>query len=309
MKLSVQHLVRHFGKVKALDDVSFELNSGEVFGFIGPNGAGKTTAMRIIATLDQPDAGDVFCDGKSVLEYPESARKIIGYMPDSLPQNQDILVWEYLDFFVRAAGFKGPERLRRRREIEEFTQLGDLRDKEINKLSKGMKQRVCLARSLVHEPQILVMDEPAAGLDPRARLELRQMIRFLAGEGKAILISSHILSELEDICNGAIIIEQGKILSSGRLNDMYQPLAEALLSVRLAVENPDAVLPLLHALAQVKSARLAGGGIEFTVAGDVKCVSDTVGSLISQTVTVRGFAITDHSLEEVFMKVTKGKVQ
>ena len=220
MKIEVAHVTRCFGRIRAVDDVSFEFGSGDVYGFIGPNGAGKSTTMRIIATLDRPDSGDVLCGGVSVIDYPERARRLIGYMPDRLPENDDILVWEYLDFFARAAGIRGAARRKRLAEGEEVTALEGLRTQSLSALSKGMKQRVSLARALVHNPSVLILDEPAAGLDPRARVELRGQIRAVAEQGTAVLISSHILTELQDICNGAVIIEQGRIVRAGSIAEL-----------------------------------------------------------------------------------------
>src|SRR5262245_540322 len=220
MKIDVVHLKKYYGRTRAVDDISFSFASGQVFGFVGPNGAGKSSTMRIMATLDEPTAGDVLLDGVSVVEEPEKAHRLVGYVPDNLPAHRDISVHEYLDFFARAYGIRSPRRQQVVEGIEEFTNLVGIRDKELNALSKGMKNRVSVARALVHDPPILVMDEPAAGLDPRARIELRELLRVLAGQGKAILISSHILTELAEICNGAVIIERGRILRAGTMEEI-----------------------------------------------------------------------------------------
>ena len=225
MKTEVRNLTRIFGKTTAVDNISFSFEDGNIFGFIGPNGAGKTTTIRIMATLDLATSGDVFYDGVSATLYPEAVRRVVGYMPDSLPGYKDIQVWEYLDFFARSFGLKGAERTRALNDIVEFTNLGELRFKFLFALSKGMKQRVSLARALVHNPKVLIMDEPAAGLDPRARLELRSLLKILAEQKKAIFLSSHILSELQDICDGAVIIEQGKLLSAGTLNELLAQIS------------------------------------------------------------------------------------
>ena len=220
MRITVDNLTRRFGKTLALDGVSFELEAGCVQAFVGPNGAGKTTSMRIISTLDVPDQGDVFIDGVSVCEYPESARRRLGYMPDSLPAHGDIVVHEYLDFFARAYGVRQPHRSRVLAEVEEFTGLGPLREKTLASLSKGMKQRVSLARALMHDPGLLVLDEPAAGLDPHARIELRELVVALAKRGKAILISSHILHELEEMVDEVVIINRGRIVRAGSIDEL-----------------------------------------------------------------------------------------
>jgi ABC-2 type transport system ATP-binding protein len=183
MQVRVVNLKKHFGRTRAVDDINFSFASGQVFGFIGPNGAGKTTTIRILATLLEPTGGNAFVDGVSVVEDPEKARRIIGYVPDTLPTHNDMTVHEYLDFFARAYSIRANRRRKVIESIEEFTNLTSIRDKFIHALSKGMKQRVSLARSLVHDPSALVMDEPAAGLDPRARVELRELIKILAEQG------------------------------------------------------------------------------------------------------------------------------
>src|SRR5207302_7950361 len=180
----------------------------------------KTTTMRILATLDEPTAGNAYIDGISVVEEPERARRLVGYVPDSLPTHRDMSVHDYLDFFARCYGIKGARRRQIVQRTEEFTNLTGIRDKYLVALSKGMKQRVSVARSLLHDPPVLIMDEPAAALDPRARVELRELLKLLSWQGKAILISSHILTELAEICTGAVIIEQGHILRAGSLEDI-----------------------------------------------------------------------------------------
>lgn len=212
MKLEVQHLVKRFGKTLAVDDLSFTITNGEILGFVGPNGSGKTTTMNIIATLDEPTSGDVVVDGKSVIDYPEEALRKLGFMPDALPNQNDITAHEYIDFFARAAGLKGAALEKRVKEVEDFVDVTPIREKVLSALSKGMKQRVSLARAMVHDPELLIMDEPANGLDPRARIEFRTYAKKLAEAGKAVLISSHILSDLADICTGCLIIEKGRLV-------------------------------------------------------------------------------------------------
>ncbi|HEX9986564.1 MAG TPA: ABC transporter ATP-binding protein, partial [Thermoanaerobaculia bacterium] len=180
MRVDVRSLRKSFGATTAVDDVSFSFGGGEVIGFVGPNGAGKTTTMRILATLDEPTSGDAFFDGVSVLQEPEEARRRVGFVPDALPTHADITVHEYLDFFARAYRITGARRKQVIESIEEFTNLTGIRHKLLKALSKGMNQRVCLARALLHDPQVLILDEPAAGLDPRARIELRELIKVFA---------------------------------------------------------------------------------------------------------------------------------
>lgn len=319
MEIKVRNLTRSFGATKAVDDISFDFASGNVFGFIGPNGAGKTTTIKIMTTLDDPDGGDVFYDGVSVVNYPEEVRRLVGYMPDSLPDFRDIQVWEYLDFFARGFGLRGKARMRALTEIEEFTNLGGIRRKYLSALSKGMKQRVSLARSLIHNPGVLIMDEPAAGLDPRARLELRSLLRILSGQGKAILLSSHILSELQDICDGAIIIEKGKLLSAGTLPQLMAKAsgvaagtAEAAPAVTLVIQcakTEEARLKLLEHPA-VKEVMIRGEGeLQAFLAGGDEVVPPVMATLFAAGLPVMGFARKSMGLEELFMKITTGEVQ
>jgi len=225
MKVQVRNLRKEFGRTVAVDNISFSFDSGHIFGFVGPNGAGKTTTMRIISTIEEPTSGDVLLNGISVCEEPELARRVVGYVPDTLPAHADITVHEYLDFYARAYGLKGKKRTQAVEAIEEFTNVAGIREKHLKALSKGMKQRVTLGRALVYDPDVLILDEPAAGLDPRARVELRELLMLLAERKKAILISSHILTELTEICNGVVIIERGKILETGTIDEVLKKSA------------------------------------------------------------------------------------
>jgi ABC-2 type transport system ATP-binding protein len=340
MKIQIEHLIRRFGKKNAVNDISFDFESGNIFGFIGPNGAGKTTTIKIMATLDQPTAGDVFFDGISTIAYPEKVRRIVGYMPDSLPSFADIKVWEYLDFYARAFGLKGETRHKTLADIEAFTNLTGIREKYLNALSKGMKQRVSLARALVHNPQVLIMDEPAAGLDPRARIELLSLLKVLADQGKAILLSSHILSELQDICDGAVIIEQGRLLASGPLDHLMESaaqnrLASAPMAASLPTENGTATTtpPIIMAnpliaitirvLRDAEQVRLKlmehpsvkqvdiNTPLELVVQfdGTDEDIPPLMGSLFAAGCPVIGFSKQSLGLEDVFMRITTGEVQ
>ena len=339
MKIKIDHLIRRFGKKNAVNDISFEFESGNIFGFIGPNGAGKTTTIKIMATLDQPTAGDVFFDGISTIAYPEKVRRIVGYMPDSLPSFTDIKVWEYLDFYARAFGLKGETRRKTLADIEAFTNLTGIREKYLNALSKGMKQRVSLARALVHNPQVLIMDEPAAGLDPRARIELLSLLKVLADQGKAILLSSHILSELQDICDGAVIIEQGRLLASGPLDHLMESaaqnrLASAPMAAPLPTEGGTATPPPLvmanpliaitiRVLRDAEQVRLKlmehpsvkqvdiNTPLELVVQfdGTDEDIPPLMGSLFAAGCPVIGFSKQSLGLEDVFMRITTGEVQ
>ena len=309
MKIEVVHLKKHFGTTRAVDDISFTFAAGNVVGFVGPNGAGKTTTMRILATLDEPTEGDALIDGISVVQEPERARELVGYVPDSLPTHRDMSVHDYLDFFARAYAIKGARRAQVIEGIEAFTNLAGIRDKMLYELSKGMKQRVSLARALLHDPPVLIMDEPAAGLDPRARVELRELLRVLAGQGKAILISSHILTELAEICNGAVIIEQGKLLMAGAISELLSTDGLRRTVMIRPLERPEDLVRDLLQMPHVESANPAGGEVVLEVNGSDKVCSDILIALVQRGHKIVEFKQLRVGLEDIFMNVTKGDVQ
>jgi ABC-2 type transport system ATP-binding protein len=309
MRVEVKNLVRHFGPVKAVDDVSFAFGDGEVVGFVGPNGAGKTTTLRILATLDEPTAGDVLLDGVSILDYPEQGRSRIGYMPDALPEHADMTVHEYVDFFGRAFGLRGPALREAVDEVEAFAGLCGIRDKTLSALSKGMKQRVSLARALVHRPDLLIMDEPANGLDPRARIELRELVSVLAEGGKTILVSSHILTELSEMCSSVVIIERGRLVGSGTLN----ALANAEREVQRVLVRPleltaEALCRLMLELPGVTQTRAQGDGCAAEIAGGRAEAAGVLTALVQREVRILEFRQVQADLEDVFMTVTKGEL-
>ena len=317
MKIELINLRKQFGATIAVNDVSFSFTSGQVVGFVGPNGAGKTTTMRMLATLDEPTSGDIRLDGVSIVEEPESARQAIGYMPDALPTHRDMTVHEYLDFFARAYGLKSAKRTAVIASVEEFTNLTGIRDKTLFALSKGMKQRVSLARALLHDPSILVMDEPAAGLDPRARIELRELLRVLAVQGKAILISSHILTELAEICDAAVFIERGKLLRYGAIDQLMHGHSTESATQRNVVirvlqspeDAPEHAQRLLLEMPSIEAARLAGDELFVTIAGDDEACATVLAALIQKGVRVVEFKLQRANLEEIFLNVTQGAVQ
>src|SRR3954452_4532807 len=220
--IELRRLHRFFGTTRAVQDVSFDVGKGQVFGFIGPNGAGKTTSMRILATLDLPTAGDAYVDGFSCVNDPDRVRRRLGFMPDYFGTYADVDCYEYLDFFARSYGLVGRERHQAIGQTMSFTRLDELAAKPIRGLSKGMRQRLCLGRAMIHDPSVLILDEPANGLDPRARIELREMIRQLAADGKTVLVSSHILTELAEMCDQVGIIERGQLLAIGTVDEIQR---------------------------------------------------------------------------------------
>jgi ABC-2 type transport system ATP-binding protein len=310
MEVEVQKLRKVYGRTRAVNGISFGFSSGQIFGFIGPNGAGKSTTMRVLATLEEPTSGNATIDGVSVVEEPEKAHKYIGYVPDHLPSHRDVTVHEYLDFFARAHNIRGEKRRQTVEGVEEFTNLLGIRDKTLNALSKGMKNRVSIARALVHDPPVLLMDEPAAGLDPRARIELRELLKILAGQGKAILISSHILSELAEICTGAVIIERGEILRAGTLQEILSKGGKAHRTIVIRpLDRADELVKSLLETPGVEDARLTDGAVEVDFDGD-----DEACCTLLETVIRAGFRVLEYrprriDLEQIFLDVTRGEVQ
>jgi ABC-2 type transport system ATP-binding protein len=305
----IEDITVTFDGFQALKEVDFYIDHGELRALIGPNGAGKTTTMRILATLDEPTSGDAKIDDVSIVEVPEQARRLIGYVPDALPMHRDISVHEYLDFFARAYGLTGTQRRQVVKDIEEFTNLTGIRERTLFALSKGMKQRVSLARALLHDPPVLVMDEPAAGLDPRARVELRELLRILSDQGKAILISSHILTELSEICDSAVIIEQGCIIAAGTLQEIAKPDIEQHTVLIRPLNRQDDLYKVLMLIPNVAAVNRLGNEIEARITGSEETCSDLLENLIRDGYRIVEFKQQGSDLESVFMNVTKGEVQ
>ncbi len=307
--IELRRVHRFFGKTKAVNDISFTVARGHVFGYIGPNGAGKTTSMKILATLDLPSYGEAFVDGFSVINDPELVRNRLGYMPDSFGTYRDVNCWEYLDFFARAYGLMGAERIRRLRWVLDFTGTRKIAEKPIRGLSKGMKQRLCLGRTLIHDPAVLILDEPAAGLDPRARIELRRMIGELAARGKTVLVSSHILTELAEMCDTVGIIEQGQLLATGSVDAIQrerQQHRELVFRVlRRAAELADAVEghPGVHGVS------IEGDSVSMEFSGDAEAQADLVRQWVIAGYPIVEVVSRSKSLEDVFLQVTEGVVQ
>jgi ABC-2 type transport system ATP-binding protein len=265
--------------------------------------------MRILATLDEPTAGDAFVDGFSVVDDPDRVRRRLGFMPDYFGTYQNVNVREYLDFFARAYGLLGHERLVAIDEVMEFTQLDTLANKPIDGLSKGMKQRLCLGRTMIHNPSVLVLDEPAAGLDPRARIELREMISKIAEAGKAVLISSHILTELAEICDLVGIIEQGRLLAVGSVAEISaRAQAESTVHVKV-LDDPARLQAWLAAREGIADLRLAGDVAIFSHAGDRQSEAALLRAIVEAGFPVVEFGVKHKTLEDVFLHVTEGRVQ
>ena len=307
--IELRRLHRYFGATRAVYAVSFDVARGEVFGYIGPNGAGKTTSMRILATLDLPTYGDALVDGFSVVNDPDRVRRRLGFMPDYFGTYANVNCYEYLDFFARAYGLVGRQRHRAVRHTMHFTNLDGLAEKPIRGLSKGMKQRLCLGRSMIHDPSVLVLDEPAAGLDPRARIELREMIRTLAADGKTVLVSSHILTELAEMCDRVGIIEQGRLLAIGTVEEIQRRHAPHT-EIRVRVAGDAARLQQwLAQHGEVDQIHADGDEIRFSYPGGREQQADLLREMIQAGFGIWEFAGRQKTLEDVFMHVTRGAVQ
>jgi len=301
-------LVKRYDGTVAVAGVDLSVDRGEIFGIVGPNGAGKTTTLRMLATLLLPSAGTAEIDGWSVTRNPDQVRRVLGFMPDVFGVYDDMKVWEYLDFFARCYGLPAAGRRRMIGDLLELVDLGDKRDAYVQTLSRGMEQRLCLAHALVHDPQVLLLDEPASGLDPRARVELRELLRELRSIGKTILISSHILPELEELCTSVAIIDRGQVLAQGRVADIERRLRfGAVLRVRLLTEGE-----ALEAARQrfagdpdvATAAILHDGTIELGFRGDDAATARLLAAAVAEGMPIVSFARAASDLEELFLQVT-----
>jgi len=305
--LRTHALTKRYGRSLAVAGVDLEVASGEIFGLVGPNGAGKTTMLKMLATLLPPTAGDAEIGGRSVRREPDAVRSVIGYMPDTFGVYDDMRVWEYLDFFGRCYGLSAARRRQMIGDLLELVDLADKRDSYVQELSRGMQQRLCLAHALVHDPQVLLLDEPASGLDPRARVELRELLRELRALGKTIVISSHILPELEELCTSLAIIDHGRVMASGRVEDIAERFRTGGV-YRIALLGDDSELTaaeqLLHAQPAVASVIRRGGGFEVALHGDEEAAAAVLGALVRAGQRVASFAQAASDLEELFLQIT-----
>jgi ABC-2 type transport system ATP-binding protein len=308
--IEVQHVCKAFRQFRAVWDLSFSCAKGDIFGFVGPNGAGKTTTMRMMATLLDPDYGDIKIDGVSVLDEPEEIRRIIGYMPDYIGVYEGVGIREYLEFFAAAYRIAPGRRKQLVDEIMEITDLTSVENKDVSVLSKGMRQSLCLAKTLVHDPKVLILDEPAAGLDPRARIELRLLLKELQKLGKTIIISSHILTELSDMCNSVGIIERGIMLTAGRIDDILaRTNAGGIQQQKLFMKvlgSPDDAVTILRSLPDIAGIEIDRGLITFTFAQPIESNPALLRELLNRNVPIVTLAPATQNLEDIFLNVTKG---
>jgi ABC-2 type transport system ATP-binding protein len=306
--ISAQDLSKVYGQRTALDHVSFEVPEGEIFGFVGPNGAGKTTTLRILAALLEPTTGHASIDGTDVAQDPGRVHTRIGYMPDFFGVYDQLTVTEYLDFY--AACYRQPKQRRIKivGELLELIGLTDRRDQLVDTLSRGLKQRLCLARALVHDPVVLLLDEPASGLDPRARVEMREILKELRGMGKTIIISSHILPELTELCTMIGIIDHGRMRATGSVQDVIRGLSSGR-RIRITVVGArEPAIAILEPLESVRRVDIANGTIEATYEGDDSTAAEILQALTAGGIKVAAFSQVDGGLEEAFMRATSEDV-
>jgi len=299
---------KSYGDLKAVEPLDLKIEAGEMFGFIGPNGAGKSTTIRFLATLLKADGGDGTVNGHSVTRDPLGVRRSVGYMPDNFGVYDGMKVWEFLDFF--AVAYQIP-RQRRRTVINDVLELLDLtykRDDFVNGLSRGMKQRLCLAKTLVHDPPVLILDEPSSGLDPRARLEVKALLKELRRMGKTILISSHILTELADCCTSIGIIERGRLLMHGPIDDVYRRIQRNRIVEIKVLERFDVALSIIRSMPETLNIQQLDHCLTVELAADDTVLADLLERLLDEGVRIRSFADKDPTLEDVFMMVTEGLV-
>jgi len=304
--LSIRNLNKRYGRFQAVSDLNLDVPEGEIFGFVGPNGAGKTTTMKIICGLLRATSGEITLDGVDIIQNSRRMKEKIGYMPDFFGVYDDLKVSEYLEFYASIYNIKGQERKRITDDLLELVDLGSKREAYVDSLSRGMKQRLCLARSLVHNPRLLVLDEPASGMDPRARFEMKEILKNLKCMGKTIIMSSNILPELAELCTSIGIIDQGRMVISGSNEEiMQQVYNKKVMRLKVRDRLDDAVL-ILKEYPFVDKLVIGENTIQAGFGGGDGEMSRVLSDLINRGIPVVSFAQMDGNLEDVFMKVTKG---
>lgn len=304
--LRIENLTKRYGKFTAVDNLSLEIKEGEIFGFVGPNGAGKTTTLKMIATLLKPNEGNIYINDFNIASNLKEARKSIGYMPDFFGVYDNLKVNEYLEFYGDVAGLLNEEKGKMMVDLLELVDLSHKKDEYVDSLSRGMKQRLCLARSLIHNPKFLILDEPASGMDPRARVQMKEILRELKNMGKTILISSHILPELAELCTSIGIIEHGKIVISGSVDEIMKKVNKINIIKMKLLDKVDDAVKLLKEEPLVGAIYDNDRTVEFEYNGDEKEVVQLIKKMISKDLPILSFNLVQSNLEEIFMKVTRG---
>ncbi|MCS7168815.1 MAG: ABC transporter ATP-binding protein [Gemmatales bacterium] len=304
--IETRDLTKKYGDLYALNRLTIKLEPGDVYGFIGPNGAGKTTAMRILATLLAPSWGEATICGYSIYNKPREIRRLIGYMPDFFGVYDDMKVIEYLEFFAAAYRINGPARRKKCEEVLELVNLTFKRDAPATSLSRGMTQRLGLARVLLHDPQVLLLDEPASGLDPRARIDMRHLLRRLGQLGKTIMISSHILPELADVCNKVGIIERGVLLYDGNLRDLLAQVQPHLVVLVKVADQLERAARQLESHPHVHSVDIRNGEIRVQLKAGCHDYTFIPDILVQSGLKLTMLREEEVNLETAFMRLTRG---
>ena len=304
--IKTENLTKKYGEMFAINAIDLDLKQGDLFGFIGPNGAGKTTTMRIIATLLEPTWGEAYVCDHSIYNNPKEIRRLVGYMPDFFGVYDDMKVIEYLEFFAAAYRIKGAERRKRCDEMLNTVDLDFKRDAFANTLSRGQTQRLGLARVLLHDPQVLLLDEPLSGLDPRARIEMRNLLRRLGQMGKTIVVSSHILPELADICNKVGIIDRGVMSVSAEVSEVMSQVRQRVVLQIGVAETADKAAQTLETMEVVERVDEGDGFIVATLNEGVTEYADLVTKLVDAGFRITRFSEEEVNLESAFMALTKG---
>ncbi|MBH0329723.1 MULTISPECIES: ABC transporter ATP-binding protein [Brevibacillus] len=304
--IQIQNLRKRYGKMEALKGLSLEIDKGTVFGFVGPNGAGKSTTMSILATLLEPTSGKAYVGGYEVTKHPKEVRKLIGYMPDFFGVYDNLTAEEYLDFYAANYDIPAAERKQIIPQLLELVNLTHKRDAYVDSLSRGMKQRLGLARSLVHNPEVLILDEPASGLDPRARIELREILKELRDMGKTIIISSHILPELAEMCDVIGIVEEGNLVAFGRVDEIYSKMQEQrVLRIRL-LDRVEEAMTRLREMPVITRVTREGNWVVAGFSGNDEEQVELLRELAVSGYPVAAFNEAVGDLEEIFLEITKG---
>lgn len=302
--LKIQGLKKKFGNFEALSGLDMEVAEGALYGFVGPNGAGKTTAIRIITGLLNADEGSVLIDGKDAFCYRDQVKDLFGYVPDEFGLYDNLKVWEYMDFFASCYGLSGLVARERCTNLLEQVKLADKEDFFVDSLSRGMKQRLCLARAMIHDPKLLILDEPTSGMDPRARVEFKELLKELCAEGKTILVSSHILSELAQMCTDIEIIDAGKIVLSGNMGDILKQVNDSNPIRVQVVENVREAVQFLRAEPEVRTITVEGNDLVVGFHGGKDAEAMLLAKLVAHNIGICGFWREQGDLESIFMQIT-----
>ena len=309
MIIQTINLTKRYGKLVALNNLHLDIEEGECFGYIGPNGAGKTTTIRILSTLLQPTWGEARVCGHVVGYESRKIRPLIGYVPDFFGAYEDMVVQEYLEFFASAYNITGKQRTRIVGDVLELTDLSYKHDSLVDSLSRGMKQRLSIARVLLHDPKILLLDEPASGLDPRARIEIRELLKELHRMGKTIIISSHILPELADLCTSIGILEQGEMLFHGTVREALQRARVGTLVNVVTPDDQEKARQVLSGLPSVEDVQIRDGAVIVDLNSDTHDFSFIAAALLENKLRISEIKQEEINLETAFMRLTKGIVQ